>query len=152
MRRDRSNDPPRTAAELMAELREDPDYIARMQQRESVSTRTIKNGPESGTVVQRDRALLKPSTEFEIVGSVLSLRVWKVPHGFTTPSVGPDHGQRSGNALEVRRQTHSDRSGHRPAGAESGATPRSSARRWGDMRAGPSHDVCAGCGNVGGVA
>ena len=34
MSRDRSHDRPKTAAELMAELQEDPAYIARMQQRE----------------------------------------------------------------------------------------------------------------------
>lgn len=34
MTRDRSNDPPKTAAELMAELEEDPNFLARARQRE----------------------------------------------------------------------------------------------------------------------
>jgi len=41
--RDRSNDPPKSAAELMAELQNDPSYVARMKQQERERGSNVEN-------------------------------------------------------------------------------------------------------------
>jgi HEAT repeats len=43
MTRDRSKSPPKSAAELMAELQKDPEYVARMRQREQQQRSNVEN-------------------------------------------------------------------------------------------------------------
>lgn len=43
LKRDRSKDAPKSAAELMAELNADPDYVARMRQRDRQQTENVDN-------------------------------------------------------------------------------------------------------------
>lgn len=54
MKRDRSKDAPKSAAELMAELNADPDYVARIRQRERQQTENLDNYRRAAEPVVRE--------------------------------------------------------------------------------------------------
>lgn len=56
MKRDRSKDGPKSAAELMAELSADPDYVRRMRQRERDHEEAVKLDRQAAEPVLRDLA------------------------------------------------------------------------------------------------
>ena len=56
MKRDRSKDAPKSAAELMAELNADPDYNARMRQRERQERENAENYRQAAEPILRDLA------------------------------------------------------------------------------------------------
>ncbi len=56
MKRDRSKDASRSAAELMAELNADPDYVAGMRQRERQQTENVKNYRQDAEPVLQELA------------------------------------------------------------------------------------------------
>ena len=68
MSRDRSKDPPKSAAELMRELQRDPDYVARMQKRE----REHQEGVEaySRAVEPLMQELAASGVQFESLGEL----------------------------------------------------------------------------------
>ncbi len=54
MKRDRSKDAPKSAAELMAELNADPDYVARMRQRDRQQTENVEVYQRAAAPVLRE--------------------------------------------------------------------------------------------------
>jgi hypothetical protein len=56
MKRDRSNDPPKTAAELMAELASDPEYVARIKSQREQRLQAVEQSLRSAKPLMLDLA------------------------------------------------------------------------------------------------
>lgn len=76
MSRSRSNDPPKSAAELMAELQQDPEYIARTRQREQQQRKNTETYARAVAPVLKDLAAegFRVSTIGELRQSKLEYR------------------------------------------------------------------------------
>src|SRR5262245_10791435 len=56
--RDRSKDPPKSAAELMAELQQDPEYIARMREQHRQRRASVESSAQAAAPLLRDLAAI----------------------------------------------------------------------------------------------